>query len=253
MRYEIEEFVRNKGEAVAFLISRASTELTSNSTEGDAEVENQDDPLFQETLPFLVMLKYRNYEGIYSERVIEIKKVAPKATDFKFGGFCHNSRLFKTFLASRIIEISDLNTGEVFDDGLRFFRHHPFAAKFSTSVLPPVLNEMSKLKDEIYLLALLALSDNDFHPFEFDFIVNFVANAAEIILSEDEIIRNLPLCVPNTDAIVTAIESICNKPDSVREFYRALINVKDADGIEHANEVAFVQYILNKLKAAGKV
>ena len=61
-------------------------------------------------------LRHRNLHGEEGARKVEVVRLAPYGSDFEILAHEGPNRLFRTFLASRVLEFVDLNTGERVDD-----------------------------------------------------------------------------------------------------------------------------------------
>ncbi|MEQ9852701.1 hypothetical protein ABRP57_09730 [Pectobacterium aroidearum] len=69
-----------------------------------------------------VSVKYKNYNGENSDRIIDVKKYNYEAEEF--WGFCHIRQQNRTFRISRVTEAIDIKTGERISGLKRFLRKH---------------------------------------------------------------------------------------------------------------------------------
>ncbi len=244
--FDILNFVKNRDAVIEKIVEKYNKRIEQLPIE-EIDTQIEDATEWDEAYPIVFNIKYKNQKGIYSERIITIRKLSPKENDIRIKAFCHTQKRIKDFLASSIIEIADIETGEVSENGIEFLKSHPFLSRGANVNLSPVDKAIIAVRDEVYLLALMAVCDDDFHKLEFDFIVSFIANSADEILDEAEIIRSLPLCAPDIDCIESAIRNIGDKEMPPRNFIRAIRNIIEADGILHESEAGFAQYLINIL------
>jgi hypothetical protein len=80
----------------------------------------------------------------------------------RIGAYCHERRAFRTFLASHIVEATDLSTGEVHADALAFFEHHALLAGLAPDARYSLETmALQECRDEVTILCIVAAADGD--------------------------------------------------------------------------------------------
>jgi len=206
--------------------------------------------------PILFHLIYHDAKGDYSGRVVTLRSVRQEVGEVRIGTLCHWRNGFRAFLASRIVEVTDLATGEVHEDGLEYFRAHPLlehggahAANLSLETLA-----MEECRDEVILLTFVAAADGTYDEEERDEIVKHVMDRCpDEGLREDEIRRRVRCFVPDERAFDVALRRLSEGSGQPRALLRSLRRVVDADGEVDLEEVAFVSEIERALRDSGRV
>lgn len=62
-----------------------------------------------------VQVQYNGNKGV-SNREITINSVKQQENDYILYAYCHNSKGLRSFRLSRVMQMSDVETGEVYDD-----------------------------------------------------------------------------------------------------------------------------------------
>jgi hypothetical protein len=76
-----------------------------------------------------LVISYCDAKGDFTRRRITLKRIAPRGHDLLVLAYCHERRAPRHFLASRILECVDAETGEVFTDATGYlYRHRLFCA-----------------------------------------------------------------------------------------------------------------------------
>jgi predicted DNA-binding transcriptional regulator YafY len=68
----------------------------------------------------MVYIDYANAKGFSSTRTITILGVNTSIKDFVVTAHCHERNAMRTFKLSRIVDIVDINTGEIFENKREF-------------------------------------------------------------------------------------------------------------------------------------
>ena len=63
----------------------------------------------------VVFIKYKNLKGEVSERKITINSIEDLGGDYMLYSICHKSSATRNFKLSRVIELTDIESGEVYD------------------------------------------------------------------------------------------------------------------------------------------
>lgn len=212
------------------------------STIGDADLAAMDAP------PLIFHLIYRDANGALTGRGFKLQKVFAESKDFGVRGICYLRHAPRLFKASRIVEITDLGTGEIFENGIEYFSQHPLLEKETAPwQVSPEEKAFQHFIDEIIVLTILAASDGDIHELEIDEIVKMVGFGWDEPLNEDRLRRRILSLAPDAAAFHHALQRLTHAPERAPGLRRVLRNVMDADGRLHQREIDFALYVLNKL------
>ena len=207
--------------------------------------------------PLAIHMVYSDTHGKLSGRCITLRTLQEQVADVRVTGYCHMRNALRTFLASRAVEVTDLATGEVHQDGLAFFRSHPLLRPLTAdalAIMSPALAAVQECRDEIILLSFLAASDGDFADSELDAIVTHVLNAVpDEGVTDHEVRAKVKAFVPDEGAFVRALRRLCDGTGEPRRLLRSMRRVVDADGEVDPEEVTFVTEIEAELRAAGRI
>lgn len=204
--------------------------------------------------PIAFHLVYSDTKGDLSGRVITLRSAKREVDEIRLGAFCHFRRAFRMFLASRVVEATDLATGEIAEDGLSYFSTHPLLSDgLRDSNLSLETLAMQECRDEVILLSFVAAADEDFDDNERDEIVKHVMNRCADDMSEAEIRRRVRSFVPDERAFERALDRICAGRGGAKALMRSMRRVIDADGDFDFEELAFADYIETRLKEAGRL
>jgi len=207
--------------------------------------------------PLAIHMLYSDTHGNLSGRCVTLRSLQEQVADIRVTGYCHMRHALRTFLASRAVEVTDLATGEVHENGLAFFRSHPLLRHLTADALAamsPAMAAVQECRDEIILLSFLAASDGDFADSELDAIVTHVLDAVpEEEVTEHEVRAKVKAFVPDEGAFAQALRRICGGSGEPRRLLRSMRRVVDADGEVDPEEVTFVTEIEAELRAAGRI
>ena len=71
----------------------------------------------------LIFIKYKDAKGEISERRVTIRHINNRSDgDCDLFSYCHEREDFRTFLLSRVLEITDIKTGETIENPMLFFK-----------------------------------------------------------------------------------------------------------------------------------
>ena len=210
-----------------------------------------------ETPPLVVHITYRDTRSNISGRCVTIKTVRDMVSDIQIGCYCHLRRTYRSFLASRVVEVVELTTGEVFQDGVKYFRHHPLLKPAPESGLsPPAAHvlDIRDCRDAIVLLSFLASADGEFNPLEEDQIVSYVLDeACSPDVGEEDIRSAIRGFAPDRVDFENSLERLCSGDRSLNRFRTAVRRLVDADGVLDEAEFAFAGEIESRLTASGRL
>lgn len=191
-----------------------------------------------------------------SGRCITVRTLKGELDEVRVTAFCHFRRALRTFIASRIVELTDLATGEVHDDGLSYFQAHPYLRPVTADTLSGMSDEtlaLQECRDEIILLTFVGAADGLLDPDEVDEIVKHVCYRFDAPLQESEVRRRVAGYVPDERAFWRALERLSRGQGDPRALMRSMRRVVDADRQITQEEVAFVDAIEGRLRAAGRL
>lgn len=207
--------------------------------------------------PVMFHLIYHDAKGAYSGRVVTVQSVRAEVGEIRLGTICHWRGKYRGFLASRVVEVTDLATGEVHEDGLGYFGAHPLLQGLTANSITNLSLEtlaMQTCRDEVIVLSFIAAADGMFDEAERDAIVLHVMNRCpDEGLSEAEVRRRVRAFVPDERAFEMALGRLCRGEGDARALMRSMRRVMDADGELDPEEVAFVMDVERRLREAGRL
>ncbi len=204
----------------------------------EEELEDEtDDEYFA---PMVFRMTYLSSSGVMSDRIIRLLKLSDIDRDIRVSGWCYHRAAYRSFLLSRIVEISDVSTGEVFEDARRFFTE--------CGALRPETAEARALRlcsDELAVLAFVGNCDGLFRPEEKDEVVKHVCYSSDEPLDELFIRMRVASIVPDERAFRAAAKRLkAINEERRRALQRSLRRVIDADGIIQQTEADAASIIL---------
>jgi len=207
--------------------------------------------------PMAIHMVYQDSKAQLSHRTITLRRLTSEIDEVRVWAYCHMRNAMRSFLGSRAVEVTDLATGEVHEDGLGFFRSHPVVKHMTAddlAVMSPGLLAIQECRDEIILLSFLAASDGDFDEAETDAIVLHVMNAVpDPDVLEADVRARVRAFTPDEIAFDRALGRMCAGAGNAARLVRSMRKVIDADGEIDAEEVAFASEIEGRLRSAGRL
>ena len=232
---------------------RFGREIKGPAFDDDSMIELADAP---PAPPMAFHLIYQGASQELSGRCITVRQLKQEIHEVRVVAYCHFRSALRTFLASRMVEVTDLSTGEVDEDGLAYFQRHPLLQHMTAdhlSTLSPELLAVQECRDELILLSFVAASDGDICESEEDELVKHVFSYSDEPLREAEVRRRVRLFVPDEHAFDHALQRICSGVGNPVHLLRTMRKVVDADGEIDIQEVAFANDIEEALRAAGRI
>lgn len=206
----------------------------------------------------LVEIEYSDTDGVPSERRIAIRKVQRRADgDGYVQAFCHERRAMRTFRISRIESLVDMETGEVFDDPLRFFAEELAVAELAPERPKAAQDDtteaaIARYRPQMQILAGLAHCDGHFHPEQKRLMVDFISDRAGLPLNRDRLTRYVGRLRGSQGTVADAIELLAEDSDEeIVALVEAFGPMIEADGVVHANELAFARAFVGSMREAG--
>lgn len=206
--------------------------------------------------PMAFHLVYQDAKNALSGRCVTLRNLLHEVTDVRLTAFCHMRSAMRTFMASRVVEATDLATGEVHDNGLSFFREHPLLRMMTAddaAEKSPELLALQDCRDEIIILSFVGASDGDFDEDEQEQIVRHVMLRSDEALDEATIRRRVRAFVPDERAFDRALNRLCAGEGHPAALMRSMRRVIDADGEVDPEEVAFASEVQRRLEGAGRL
>ena len=210
-----------------------------------------------ETPPLVFHIIYQSAKGEQTARCITLQRIQQEIGEVRVVATCHTRNLRRDFLASRILQVTDLTTGEIHDDALTYFSHHPMLGMIRAEQLARRTAgslAVQECRDEIVLLSFVAASDGLFHEDEMDAIVLHVMDRVPDPDVEERHVRaGIRSMIPNEIAFGQSLSRLCKGGGDARSLVRSLRKVVDADRIVASEEAVFVVEIEQELLAAGRI
>jgi len=118
----------------------------------------------------LAQITYTDSKGQKSERRITMYSVNPTIdNDYMIRAYCHERKAPRTFKMSRIVELTDMETGEIFDNPTKYFLD-----RFEDSPIGLITKCFQKLESEILILTFVARADGYLRKKERQIIMDFI-------------------------------------------------------------------------------
>ena len=243
-------FRRRQAEIRAERLGRMIGGHAFDDADMDLPVEGPPSP------PMAFHLIYSNAKQELTGRCVTLQRANLEIADVRLWAFCYLRHGLKNFLASRIVEVTDLATGEVHEDGLAYFREHPMLRPMTAEGLAALSAEVIALqecRDEIIVLSFVGASDGEFDENEQDEIVKHVMLRSDEPLRESIIRQRVRNWVPDERAFEGALARLCAGEGDARALMASMRRVIDADGEIDPEEVAFAGEVQAKLRAADRL
>lgn len=206
--------------------------------------------------PMAFHLVYSDSRQNLSGRCVTLRQIRHEVADVRLTGFCYMRSAMRMFMASRVVEATDLATGEVHEDALEFFREHPLLRALRPDealAMSPELIALQECRDEIIILSFVGASDGDFDEDEQDQIVRHVMLRSDEALDETLVRSRVRSFVPDERAFERALNRLCQGEGDVAALMRSMRRVIDADGEVDPEEVAFAGEVQRRLSEAGQL
>lgn len=206
----------------------------------DDEENLQDETDDDYVAPMVFRISYLSSTGVASDRVIRLLKLSDIERDIRMSAWCYHREAYRSFLLSRIVEISDISTGEVFEDA-RIFLSGCGALRPET----PEAKALRLCSDELAVLAFVGNCDGLFCPEEKDEVVKHVCYSSDEPLDEQFIRMRVASIAPDEKAFRSAVKRLkAVNEERRRALQRSLRRVIDADGVVHQAEADAASIIL---------
>lgn len=192
-------------------------------------------------------IKYCGSSGEISERRISIKSLKESsAGNVLIYAFCYERKQVRSFRLDKILEVTDLATGEIYD--------HPDSvmnilrdARIDHN--DPTLNAIKQCSIALNILAFLSRCDGRQHALERDVMVHYVMeqcffNDLDGKKLDDYIKRLYPTGIVFYACVAKAYES-----DKLAQILKFAVRLAEADGILHDKEFNLITELQQELAA----
>lgn len=206
--------------------------------------------------PMAFHLVYSDARNQLSGRCVTLQSIREEIADLRIWAYCHMRLAMRGFMASRVVETTDLSTGEVHEDGLKFFRDHPMLRPLTADGLASISAEtlaLQECRDEIIVLSFVGAADGEFDEEEQEMIVRHVMLRTDEPLQESVIRQRVRSWVPDERAFERALGRLCAGEGDATALMKSMRRVIDADGEVDPEEVAFASEVDARLRAAGRL
>ena len=210
----------------------------------DDELLAVEDSAADETLSLTFWVVYRAADGAESERLVTVHRMIEASNgDIRLYCLCHLRHAPRQFLASRILEIEDPESGEVIDRPVEILRHlGGLARRPADSQEAATERALSVCRPGFVLLVGLARCDGELSASEAEVLMDFVDHHApppgcDIDLLEDTI----EWTYPTEREIEKAWRTLRSMPELRERVQRFAKRLVLADGRLDDAEVALMQ------------
>lgn len=181
----------------------------------------------------LAQIAYKDVQGQESERRITMYSINPTIDgDYIIKAFCHERKAQRTFKLSRITELTDIETGEVFNNPQKYFLD-----RFNESPIGIITNAFQELESEIMILTFVSRADGYLRKKEREIIMEFIINKSkknyDLNLLENEIRRTYCESKDFREALKQLSKKTNDEKTLIMELSTKIINTdKNPDPIE---------------------
>lgn len=187
---------------------------------------------------------YKDSRGQKSERRITLRKVSAKGSDIRLNAFCHERQAIRSFYASRIIEMSDMATGEVFDDAIGEFQNMIGANPIESKVKKyGIYKELDSIQLEINALVYMARADGRMVKSERASIISYIMSRLPGFSGRgDELDKVIARHYPDKILAQEALSEVLTLKNDVKiAIYKAMDSVMHADGNVKSEELSMLK------------
>jgi len=118
----------------------------------------------------LAQIIYIDSKGQKSERRITMNSATQTAnSDYILKAYCHEKKAQRTFRLARIQQLTDMETGEIFENPSQYFTE-----RFEDSPIGIITKVFHKLESEILILTFIARADGYLRAKEREIIMKFI-------------------------------------------------------------------------------
>lgn len=220
-------------------VERFAIAMQSDATAGDDDAEPVIDGL-------RLNIRYVDADGRPSNRLISCKRFISADDGDRLLAFCHLNRVDRTFLISRIQEISD-QSGEPILGGVEEFLR-PFLAHTAEDIdttHKSTRNVLVGIGDELRILAFMANADHSLQAEEDGLISLFVRRRAEELgqglssqYDHQKVMDWFRHQAPDLDVLERSVVRVATKSEvNLQRVWQLAAKVMEADGEVTAEEL----------------
>jgi hypothetical protein len=152
-------------------------------------------------------------------------------SDVLVSAFCHERQARRSFKASRMLEVVDLETGQAFDDAAELLANYP-----SDDSTYGVLRECGL---SMQVLAFIDRCDGKFHEFEKNCITEYVMSQASTSVEAHVIAKHVESLYPDADSFEHSLRLATEKGVAeTRKLISWINKVVEADRVPAGEEFA---------------
>lgn len=210
-----------------------------------------DSPVHAPTLAWFmgetIGIRYVDAKGDESERRIAVRALDEIDGDIYIQAYCYERRACRHFWASRIEFAVDLESGEIFDDALAFFRH-PRAGDLEGE------KALAHARRGVNILAFLAWCDGSYHPDEHEWLMEYIRDRCDYQSFDESLVNgSLKRMRPQQDVFAKAARQLPKRGETeIRKVLRYARRVIDADGILAPEEFDFGRALIGAVERLPK-
>lgn len=193
----------------------------------------------------LLLLSYTDARGRSSVRRVTVRRVTYKNGEAWLGCYCHERKAHRTFRVDRIVELVDLESGEVIEDTVEMFKA---LAGDETALPDPVrIHAVGIMRSQARLINLLvyfARADGRFSAVERHLIVEFLSALGNAPSPDEKAILDqlIARVFPDDEDFETSLNWL---DDMQRDDARAIIELVEhlikVDGKIHPDEADLLE------------
>lgn len=194
-----------------------------------------------------IFIRYVDAKGDESERRISVRRIytADDPTDFYIQAYCFEREAPRAFYASRMEEVIDLETGEVFENPIEFFKRELSPVIESTEqpdqaqTIKNHFQAVRLLKSELAALMFMSRADGRMHPKERQEILAYAIQRAPILSTQKEWLdRYLKRLYPSGDVFLDIVPELKRQSEANKvALSDTLRRIVDADGKAQESEL----------------
>jgi TM2 domain-containing membrane protein YozV len=134
----------------------------------------------------LAFISYKDAQGQESDRRVTIKSIYQIHDDYMISAHCHEREAHRTFKLSRIKQLTDIETGEIFAEPREYFLE-----RFNDSPIGKLTKIFQELEDEILVLSFMARADGFLRQKEREIIAKYIQNRSDVDLDNEILDREI--------------------------------------------------------------
>lgn len=223
------------------------TNLLSINIPNEDFIEETDLPEDIEILKLnsLALISYEDAKGQKSIRRVTIKNIYENHNDeYMISAFCHERNAYRTFKLSRILELTDIETGEIFNNPKEYF-----VERFENSPIGNVVQAFQKLEDEILILAFMARADGFLRQKERQIISNYIKNKIDGNFDNEILDNEIRKIYCESNDFKKSIKKLKNNSSFDKNtLFNSLTDIVNSDKKTDPIEIGILEHIRQEFK-----